>query len=82
MIPSPHELTYFIELAHTLNFSRASERLGISQPSLSNAIKRLEQTIGVEVFIRCEFAPIWSQWSCSVMEPHKLQPNRASKIAA
>jgi LysR family transcriptional regulator, cell division regulator len=52
MIPSPHELIYFIELANTLNFSRASERIGISQPSLSSAIKRLERTIGTELFIR------------------------------
>lgn len=49
---SPDDLLYFVELAHTLNFSRASERIGISQPSLSVAIKRLEQHIGTELFIR------------------------------
>lgn len=52
MLPSAAELTYFQEVASTLNLSRASERLGISQPSLSLAIKRLEQTIGVALFIR------------------------------
>lgn len=52
MMPSPHDLTYFVELSNTLNFSRASERIGISQPSLSTAIKRLEQTTGTELFIR------------------------------
>lgn len=52
MLPSPAELEYFLEVTNALNFSRASERLGISQPSLSLAIKRLEQTIGTDVFVR------------------------------
>ena len=52
MIASPNDLIDFIELSNTLNFSRASERIGISQPSLSTAIKRLEQAIGAELFIR------------------------------
>jgi DNA-binding transcriptional LysR family regulator len=52
MLPSAAELEYFIEVSHTLNVSRASERLGISQPSLSLAIKRLEETIGANLFIR------------------------------
>lgn len=52
MIPSVAELTYFLEVSNSLNLSRASERLGISQPSLSLAIKRLEQTIGTSLFLR------------------------------
>lgn len=49
---SYNDLIYFNELAETLNFSRASERIGISQPSLSSAIKRLEYFLGTELFIR------------------------------
>lgn len=52
MLASPHDLSYFVELSNTLNFSRASERIGISQPSLSTAIKRLETSIGTSLFIR------------------------------
>lgn len=52
MLPSPAELTYFIEVASVLNISRASERLGISQPSLSLALNRLEKTMGTSLFIR------------------------------
>ena len=52
MLPSPAELTYFIEVAATGNISRAAERLGISQPSLSLAVKRLEESLGVELLIR------------------------------
>lgn len=51
-LPSPYDLQYFIEVAHALNISRAAERLGISQPSLSLAIKRLEDSLGAELLIR------------------------------
>lgn len=41
-----------IELAHTLNFRKASENLFISQPSLSYQIQSLEEEIGFELFYR------------------------------
>lgn len=52
MIPSPADLTYFVEVANTLNVSRAAERLAISQPSLSLAIKRLEKSVGAPLLSR------------------------------
>lgn len=52
MLPSAVDLTYFIEVATTENLSRAAERLGISQPSLSLAIQRLEENLGVAILIR------------------------------
>jgi len=52
MLPSAAELEYFLEVSNTLNLSRASERLGISQPSLSLAVKRLEQSVGAPLFVR------------------------------
>jgi len=52
MLPSAAELEYFLEVCSTLNLSRASERLGISQPSLSLAIQRLEKSVGTQLFIR------------------------------
>lgn len=52
MMPSPTELEYFLEVCTTLNLSRASERIGISQPTLSIAMKRLEAALGAEVFFR------------------------------
>lgn len=61
MIASPNEIMYFIELAKTLNFSRASTRIGISQPSLSVAIKRLEHAINAELFIRDKHRVILTQ---------------------
>jgi DNA-binding transcriptional LysR family regulator len=52
MLPNFYDLKYFLEVAKTLNISRASERLGVSQPSLSTALKRLEEVLGVELLIR------------------------------
>ena len=52
ILPSFNDITYFLEVAETGNISRAAERLGITQPSLSSAIKRLEDSIGTTLFTR------------------------------
>ena len=52
MLPTPTDLTYFLTVAKTLNISRASELLLITQPSLSASIRRLEDVVGVKLFIR------------------------------
>lgn len=49
---NPQEISYFIESARTENLSRAAERLGITQPALTMALRRLEHTLGVELFHR------------------------------
>ena len=46
------DLRYFEHLAEVLNYTRASKDLEISQPTLSLAIKRLEEEWGVQLFSR------------------------------
>ncbi|MED1663387.1 LysR family transcriptional regulator [Brevibacillus laterosporus] len=40
------QLHYFVTVSNQLSYSKAAQKLHISQPSLSNAIKNLEQEIG------------------------------------
>jgi DNA-binding transcriptional LysR family regulator len=46
------QLHYFSVLAETLNFHRAAERLHISQPPLTVAIRKLEEELGAPLFVR------------------------------
>ena len=41
-----HEIRYFLAVCDTLNFTRASERCNVSQPSLTRAIQSLEAKLG------------------------------------
>jgi DNA-binding transcriptional LysR family regulator len=50
--PDQRDLVYFEKIARVQSLSRAAERLGVGQPGLSLVVKRLEEVIGVPLFIR------------------------------
>ena len=44
------QLSYFIAVAQEESFSRAAEKLAVSQPTLSMAVKKLEDELGTNLF--------------------------------
>jgi hypothetical protein len=46
------QVRYFLALCEEQNFTRAAKRCGVSQPSVSNAIKRLEEELAGDLFHR------------------------------
>jgi LysR family hydrogen peroxide-inducible transcriptional activator len=46
------ELRYIVALNQTGHFGRAAEKCFVSQPTLSVAIKKLEEELGVSLFER------------------------------
>jgi LysR family transcriptional regulator, cell division regulator len=50
--PSSHDLLTFQAICEEKNMTRAAERLGLTQPALTQAIKRLEEQFGVKLLDR------------------------------
>ena len=44
------QISYFMAIAQEESFSRAAEKLGVSQPTLSMAMKKMEDELCVQLF--------------------------------
>jgi LysR family hydrogen peroxide-inducible transcriptional activator len=76
LLPS---VRYFLALCDERHFGEAAKRCGISQPTLTNAIKRLEVIAGGPLFMRgppAELTPL-----ALALKPHFEQMLRAAEQA-
>ena len=76
-----HQLRYFCAVVETGSFTKAAEQEGVAQPSLSQQIRRLEQSMGADLFVR-QSRTIRLTHAGTILYPHAQailrQSNRAS----
>ena len=46
------QLQYFVQIVECHSFNKASQKLHITQPALTNAVKALEEELGVLLLVR------------------------------
>jgi DNA-binding transcriptional LysR family regulator len=79
-----HYLRYFCVLAEELHFHRAADKLAISQPPLSAAIKSLEEEVGVQLLRRnSKLVELTPAGSAFLVEAREIieRVSRASSLA-
>ena len=66
-------LAVFCRVAETSNFSRAALHLGVAQPIVTRKIRRLEDALGVQLFVR-------SNRGCELTHEGELRASKAAGI--
>jgi DNA-binding transcriptional LysR family regulator len=69
------QLEVFLAIVHAQSFSRAAERIHLSQPTLSEHMRELETELGVPLFLR-------HSRSVSLTEPGRVFEDYATRVVA
>ena len=71
----------FVALVEEGNFSRAAERMSITQPSFSNQIRKLEHQIGTPLFVRSTRQVSLTETGAALLEPARRLVTEANHFA-
>src|SRR5580765_1690216 len=74
------QLRTFCEIAETLNFTKASEKLHLTQSAVSHQIRSLEDELGVSLFIRTKRGVLLTDAGKSALEHAKRILNEAEEM--
>lgn len=84
-----HELAWFLKLAETQHVTWVADEMDITQPTLSRAIARLEQEIGVSLFSRVgrrlqlnEYGRTFYEYARSAVTELEIGKNRVAELAS
>jgi DNA-binding transcriptional LysR family regulator len=80
MTLDPRLLRSFVVLAEELHFSKAAARLHMTQPALSQQIRRLELQLGVDVFERTRSSVRLSEGGRAILEPARKAAKAAESV--
>ena len=75
-----HCIRYFVAVAQVMNFTRAAERCRVKQPTLTRAIKKLEEELGGDLFHRERSQTHLTELGRSVL-PHMEQCYKSAMAA-
>jgi DNA-binding transcriptional LysR family regulator len=79
MTLDPRLLRPFVVLAEELHFGRAAQRLHVTQPALSQQVKRLEGQVGVELFARTRAIVELTEAGEAILEPARAAVGAAAE---
>jgi DNA-binding transcriptional LysR family regulator len=79
MTLDPRLLRPFVALAEELHFGRAAQRLHVTQPALSQQVKRLEGQVGVELFARTRASVELTEAGEAILEPARAAVGAAAQ---
>ena len=77
------QLQYFVHVVEAHSFNKAAQKLNITQPALTNAIRSLEEELDVQLLVRSRRGCVPTAWGVRIYDDCKsLLAELTAKIAS